>query len=145
MNHSSTPHHALKLQRPAAEVDQQAGVQLVGFEIVDRLGEVHVLQLDDGLDFDHDLLFDEEVDAAGADFSPFVVDLHRLLAHEIEPLYAHFLRQRALVDDLLKAVAQDAVHFHGTADDLAGQGGLGIFGVYVCVLWWLLVHNCLEL
>lgn len=39
---------AFELEGFSAEVDQQANFQIIGFQIIDRLSQVHILQLDKG-------------------------------------------------------------------------------------------------
>ena len=112
---------AFVLQAFCAEVEKQANRHVVGFEVVYGLRKVNVLQLDDGFEFDHDDAFHEEVHPADADLLAAIEDGHFFFAFEGKVVVGHFEFERALVDDLLEAIAEGGVDFHSGANDAPGD------------------------
>ena len=110
---------SFELQTSRAKVDKQPNLHFVGFEVIHRLGEMDVFQLNDGFEFDHNEFLDEEVHAAGADFDSAVEDVHFLFALEGKALKGHFDHHRPLVDHFLESISQRGVDFHRGGDDAA--------------------------
>jgi hypothetical protein len=113
--------HSLELQTLCAEIDQQTNLHFIRFEVIYSLGKVNILQLDDGFEFDHNQIFNEEVHSACADFLSAIKDGHFLLAFKSKIVIRKFNFQRTLVDDFLKAIAQSGVDFHGGGNNAASQ------------------------
>ena len=132
LNHSSRQLpilHPLEFKAFGAEVDQKADFQVVRLQVVDGLGEMDGLQLDDGFEFDGHHVLDQEVGPSLADLFVFVEDRHFVFSLEGDMAQVELVGQGALVDDFLEAVAQFAVDFHGAVDDVAGEGGVFVFVV----------------
>ncbi len=132
-------HDALELQAAAAEIDQQAHLQTIGFKVIDGLRQMDIFQLDHRFDLNHYLVFDKEIHPPVADFGAFVENIHLMFTAERQSLLGHFDVKGALVDHLLETIPERLVDFHGTADDLAGQFGVKVFFVNHCLLVWNMI------
>jgi len=78
-------------------------------------------QLNDGFEFDHDQVLDEEVYAACPDFMSAVKDGHFLFAFKGKVVIGEFNFHCALVNDFLKTISKRGVNFHGGGNNAAGQ------------------------
>jgi hypothetical protein len=114
------------VQALRAEIDQETDLEVVGFQVIDRLRQMNILQLRYSLDLDHHRLCDEEVNAPRADFDAAILDIHLVLAAEFEALLRHLDSQRTLVDPFLKPVAKCSMHRHHGSNDLTGQLGMQV-------------------
>lgn len=92
-----------------------------GGKIVVGLGFVGRGELGDGLEFENDLAVDDQVCDVFADDLVLVDHSQALLALEGEAAQGQLVFESGLLDGLEKAGAEDAVDFHGRADDYVGE------------------------
>ena len=103
------------------EIDQQADSVFCNFQICQQLSKVDRKNNFDGLELDHHLVVDQEVDPKATIELKFLVQQGYLnLSFDIKPTIGQLVLQALLVDAFKQAGSQGVVNLKRGIDDNAG-------------------------
>ena len=105
------------------KIDEEPDSEFVGFQIIQHLSHVNILQMDDCFQFDEDILFDYKVCASRTDGMDqiFVKDILLNFPGKAQVPLHHFPSQSTLVDDFLEPVSKKTVDLKCCTNDLFGD------------------------
>jgi hypothetical protein len=100
----------------AAEVDEQAVLDLGGFEVINQLDFMGNGEAGDRFDFEDESVFNKDVGFEIADDLAFVPDLDGMFVLDVQVEILKFKAKCADIDGFDKSVAQGRAYFEGGAD-----------------------------
>jgi hypothetical protein len=109
--------YALELKPRLAEVEQQAEMQVRGFQIVEALRAMDFVDRLQYLQFDEDDVFDKQVNSIFPDHYPIVSNDHGMLLRDGESRLAKLVDRCVFLDFLKESRSQRLEHRQGAADD----------------------------
>jgi hypothetical protein len=106
-------------------------MQACGFQIIQTLREMNLVDRLGYLQFDEDDVFDELVNSIFPDHDPIVSNDHGMLLRDGESRLAELVHQCVFIDFLKKSGSQRVEHRQGATNDSFGQevNGSALFGM----------------
>jgi hypothetical protein len=96
-------------------------MQPCGFQIIEALGEMNLVDCLGYLQLDEDDVFDEQVNSIFPDHDPIVPNDHGMLLRDGEPRLAELVHQCVFIHFLKESGSQRVEHRKGAANDPIGQ------------------------
>src|SRR5690554_1021502 len=98
-------HHPLKIHFSTAEINQQADFHIVGLEVINGLGKMYIVELNNRFYFYHDQFLDKEIHTTCTDIITFIAQWHLFLSFETDTLQTQLYSQGTLIHYFLKCEA----------------------------------------
>jgi hypothetical protein len=132
---------AFDLETRPAEVEKQAEVQAGGFQIIQALRAMNLVDRFRHFHFDEDDTFDEQINGLITDHDPAVPINHRMLLRDGETRLVQLVHQCVFIDPLKEPGFQRVQYRQGAADDLFRQQvNPTLVGIHLRVLRVLRFH-----
>jgi hypothetical protein len=96
-------------------------MQACGFQIIQALRAMNIVDRPGYLQFDEDDVFDKQVNSIFPDHDPIVSNDHGMLLRDGEPRLAQLVDQCVFIDSLKESSSQRVDHRQGCANDSFGQ------------------------
>lgn len=112
----------------ASEIKEQPYIQVIGFQIVQTLGDMDIFKLCQRFYLDHNRILNEKINPTGSDVYSFIEKRDFLFPDKLQALPLHFQSQTPLVNHFLESVTEDSVYFHCAADYTGSDIGVFVFG-----------------
>jgi hypothetical protein len=104
-------------EHPGMKIEEETDTVLRQTKIIQHLSFEDWRDADDTLHFDHDGVFDDQIDPVMAEDMAFVRGFDRHLTHVLDPAQVEFDAKRAFVDRFGQSGAQSLMDFDCRAND----------------------------
>ena len=108
---------AFDLKARLAEVEQQAEMQTCGFQIIQALRAMNLVDRPGYFQFDEDHVFDEQVNRIVPDHNAIVSNDHAMLLRDGDSGLAKLVQQSVFIDFLKESASQPVEHRQGAANN----------------------------